>query len=67
MVRFYSWLSCRNNSLNDDNSGALNQKPNISKIGGYFGILTAIIAYYCGLAEMLTENDLFTLPTGKHT
>jgi len=47
--------------------GFLNQKPNIIKVGGFCGIATALIAYYCGLAEMLTENDLFTLPTGKHT
>jgi len=46
--------------------GALNQKVNITKIGGYFGIITALIAYYCGLAEMLTPNDIFTIPTGKH-
>jgi succinate-acetate transporter protein len=47
--------------------GFLNQKVNIIKIGGFCGIATAVIAYYCGLAEMLTPNDLFTLPTGKHT
>jgi succinate-acetate transporter protein len=46
--------------------GFLNKKDNIIKFGGYFGIATALIAYYCGLAEMLTPNDLFTLPTGKH-
>jgi hypothetical protein len=47
-------------------AGFLNQKVNIIKIGGYFGIATALIAYYCGLAEMLSPNDMFTLPTGKH-
>ncbi|KAI0280105.1 GPR1/FUN34/yaaH family-domain-containing protein [Russula aff. rugulosa BPL654] len=46
--------------------GFLNQKDNIVKVGGYFGIATALIAYYCGLADMLGPNDLFTLPTGKH-
>jgi succinate-acetate transporter protein len=54
------------NSLNNDNTGFLNQKVNIIKVGGYFGIVTALIAYYCGLAEMLTPNDIITLPTGKH-
>ncbi|KAI9444582.1 Gpr1 family protein [Lactarius indigo] len=39
---------------------------NIGKTGGAFGILTALIAYYCGLAELLTEDDLFTMPLGKH-
>jgi succinate-acetate transporter protein len=47
-------------------AGFLNKKVNIIKIGGYFGIATALIAYYCGLAELLTPNDIFTIPTGKH-
>ncbi|KAF8502690.1 Gpr1 family protein [Russula emetica] len=46
--------------------GFLNKKVNVIKIGGYFGVITALIAYYCGLAEMLTPNDIITLPTGKH-
>jgi hypothetical protein len=46
--------------------GFLNQKDNIIKIGGYFGILTALIAYYCGLSEMLTPHDICTIPAGKH-
>jgi hypothetical protein len=46
--------------------GFLNQKTNIVKVGGYFGIITALIAYYCGLADMLTPHDICTLPTGKH-
>jgi len=47
--------------------GFLNKKVNIIKVGGYCGIATAVTAYYCGLADLLTENDLFTLPTGKHS
>jgi succinate-acetate transporter protein len=64
-----SWWQCfcRGNPLNIDTTGFLNKKVNIIKIGGFCGIATALIAYYCGLAEMLTENDIFTLPTGKHT
>jgi len=54
------------NPLNNDNTGFLNKKDNIIKFGGYFGIATALIAYYNGLAGMLTPDDLFTLPTGKH-
>jgi hypothetical protein len=42
------------------------RKLNIQKAGGYLGIVTAMIAYYCGLSEMLTSNDLFQIPTGKH-
>jgi len=38
----------------------------IGKAGGAVGIITALVAYYCGLAELLTEDDLFTLPMGKH-
>jgi len=39
----------------------------LGKAGGGFGVVTALIAYYCGLAELLTEDDLFTIPLGKHT
>jgi len=46
--------------------GFLYHKVGIIKIGGYFGIVTSIFAYYCGLAEMLTPDDIFTLPTGKY-
>jgi len=46
--------------------GFLNKKVNVVKVGGYFGVVTALIAYYCGLSELLTPNDIFTLPTGKH-
>ena len=35
------------------------------KAGGGFGILTAFIAYYCGMCELLGPDDLFTLPLGK--
>jgi len=42
------------------------KKANVSKSGGYVGIATALIAYYCGLGELLTSNDLFTIPLGKH-
>ncbi|KAI0246867.1 Gpr1 family protein [Lactifluus subvellereus] len=38
----------------------------IIKTGGVFGIITAAIAYYCGLAELLTDDDLFTMPLGKY-
>jgi len=38
----------------------------IGKAGGALGIITALIAYYIGLAEMLTDDDLFMLPLGKH-
>lgn len=46
--------------------GNLMKKDNLGKAGGYLGIVTALIAYYCGLAELLTPDDLFTLPTGKY-
>ncbi len=49
-----------------DNIGFLEHKVNVIKVGGYFGVVTALIAYYCGLAEMLTPSDICTLPTGKH-
>jgi len=46
--------------------GALTKRVNVTKAGGYLGIVTAAIAYYCGLAELLTTNDLFTIPIGKY-
>jgi len=46
--------------------GFLLKKDNIDKAGGYLGIITALIAYYCGLSELLTSDDLFTLPLGKY-
>jgi len=45
--------------------GFLMKKVNVQKAGGYVGILTALIAYYCGLSEMLTTNDIIQIPTGK--
>ncbi|KAI0259291.1 GPR1/FUN34/yaaH family-domain-containing protein [Gloeopeniophorella convolvens] len=42
------------------------KNANIGKAGGGFGILTAFIAYYCGLAELLTDEDIFTIPLGKY-
>jgi succinate-acetate transporter protein len=47
-------------------AGFFLQKQNIAKAGGYLGVVTALIAYYCGLAELLTTDDLFTIPLGKH-
>jgi len=41
------------------------KKVNVQKAGGYVGIATALIAYYCGLSEMLTANDIIQIPTGK--
>lgn len=47
-------------------AGFLMKKENLNKAGGYLGIVTALIAYYCGLSEMLTTDDLFTIPLGKY-
>ena len=35
----------------------INEK--IVKAGGYFGIFTAFIAYYCGAANLFTEDSTF--------
>jgi len=53
--------------LTEQRVGNMLDKVNVLKAGGYFGIITAAVAYYCGLAEMLTSNDIFQLPTGKLT
>ena len=53
------------NSLNNDNTGFFTKSVNVTKAGGYIGIVTSIMAYYFGLAELLHPGDIFTLPTGK--
>jgi len=45
--------------------GAWSAKLNVTKAGGGFGILTALIAYYCGLSELLVKGESwFGLPMG---
>jgi len=40
-------------------------KVNVTKAGGGFGIVTAMIAYYCAVAELLVkEESYFMLPMG---
>ena len=53
-------------SHSNNNTGFLSDNVSILKVGGYFGIVTAGIAYYCGLSELLTPNDIITLPMGSH-
>ncbi|KAH8091401.1 FUN34 transmembrane protein [Cristinia sonorae] len=46
--------------------GEYTGRLNVTKAGGYFGIITALIAFYVGLAELLTREDSwFTLPLGQ--
>ena len=41
------------------------EQVNVTKAGGGFGIVTAMIAYYCGVSELLVrEESYFTLPLG---
>ncbi|ETW78445.1 putative acetate transporter [Heterobasidion irregulare TC 32-1] len=40
-------------------------KPLVGKAGGGTGVVTAFIAYYCGMCELLTAEDFFTLPIGR--
>jgi len=42
------------------------KSESIGKAGGAVGIATALVAYYCGLSELLTEDDIFTIPLGKY-
>jgi hypothetical protein len=52
--------------MTEQHTGALMKKVDVTKGGGYLGIITAAIAYYCGLSEMLTANDIITIPSGKY-
>jgi succinate-acetate transporter protein len=41
-------------------------KANLGKAGGALGIITAMIAYYCALSEVLVPSESwFTLPLGQ--
>ncbi|KAH7923379.1 hypothetical protein BV22DRAFT_1036391 [Leucogyrophana mollusca] len=45
--------------------GAWNGSVAVNRAGGGFGILTALIAYYCGLSELLVAGESwFGLPLG---
>jgi hypothetical protein len=42
------------------------QHPNVTKAGGALGIVTAFIAYYCAVSELLVKEDsFFSLPLGQ--
>ncbi|KAI9567917.1 Gpr1 family protein [Boletus coccyginus] len=46
--------------------GAWSGKASFNQAGGGFGILTAWIAYYCGLSDLLVKGESwFTLPLGN--
>jgi len=41
-------------------------KPSFAKAGGVLGIITALIAYYCAVSELLAKDEgLFSLPLGN--
>lgn len=46
-------------------AGAWTSKVHVTRAGGGFGILTALIAYYCGLSELLVKGESwFVIPMG---
>jgi len=46
-------------------AGAFMAKVNVTKAGGALGIITAFIAYYCAVSELLVKEDsYFSLPLG---
>ncbi|KIK78370.1 hypothetical protein PAXRUDRAFT_834593 [Paxillus rubicundulus Ve08.2h10] len=46
-------------------AGAWTGKTVLNRAGGAFGIVTALIAYYCGLSELLVKGESwFGLPLG---
>lgn len=47
-------------------TGAFTGHVQVTKAGGYFGVITALIAYYVGTAELLVrEESWFTLPLAQ--
>lgn len=46
--------------------GVWTGSASLNKAGGAFGIVTALIAYYVGLSDLLVKGEsLFELPVGK--
>jgi len=45
--------------------GQFTLKASISKAGGALGIITAFVAYYCALSELLGQGGIFSLPLGN--
>lgn len=49
----------------DVRTAEFRESTTITKAGGAFGIITAFIAYYVAMAELLRPDDAwFTLPVG---
>ncbi|THH14075.1 hypothetical protein EW146_g6205 [Bondarzewia mesenterica] len=46
-------------------AGEFKREPKIAKAGGGTGIVTAMIAYYVGLAELLAMDGVTFLPVGR--
>ncbi|KAI0057077.1 Gpr1 family protein [Artomyces pyxidatus] len=42
--------------------GDYQRKVAVTKAGGYTGIITGVLAYYTGFAELMAPEDLFQLP-----
>ena len=48
------------------NPGQFSGSLNVTKSAGYVGVITAVVAYYDGLAELLARDESwFTLPLGQ--
>jgi len=46
--------------------GEFTGKVTVTKAGGGLGIVTALVAYYCAVSElMIPEESYFTLPLGS--
>lgn len=46
-------------------AGAWTGTLSLTKAGGAFGIVAALIAYYCALSDLLVKNESwFTIPLG---
>jgi succinate-acetate transporter protein len=45
--------------------GDFTLKTSISKAGGALGIITAFVAYYCALSELLGQEGIISLPLGN--
>ncbi|KAF8206056.1 FUN34 transmembrane protein [Mycena galopus ATCC 62051] len=65
-IAFISLFGCLSITFLLLGTGKFNTKPDITKAGGAFGIVTAFIAYYIGLADLLAAEKaaIVGLPLG---
>ncbi|KAF9445831.1 FUN34 transmembrane protein [Macrolepiota fuliginosa MF-IS2] len=65
-IAFVVLLSCLSLALLMLSIGAFNGMPSVNKAGGVFGVITGLVAFYIGVAQMLAaeRTAIIHLPLG---